>query len=115
MEKTVLDFVTEKTRALLASPTCCAELRTAAQNWLIDPSAEMTRRYVAEMEACIMTAEGLLAFAESEAGAKVFGAEDAKKVAAHARSLIAAGARYCDCSACAACAAMLEIKDRMLR
>ena len=94
MEKTLLDFVTEKTRALIAAPTCCSQLKAMAEDWLnaagTAQEAEATRRYVAEMEADIMPAEGLLAFAKSEMGAKVFGPENAPNVAAHAQ---AAGGR----------------------
>ena len=58
MEKTLLDFVTEKTRALIAAPTCCSQLKAVAEDWLnaagTAQEAEATRRYVAEMEADIM-------------------------------------------------------------
>ena len=114
MEKALLDFMTGKTRELIATPTCCAELKAVAEEWLAAPDADVTRRYVAEMEADIVTAEGLLAFAGSEAGAKVFGAK-APEVAAHAQGLVDSGAPWCDCPACAACAAMLEKKDQLLK
>ena len=85
MEKTLLDSVTEKTRALIAAPSCCSQLKAMAEDWLnaagTAQEAEATRRYVAEMEADIMPAEGLLAFAKSEMGAKVFGPENAPNVA----------------------------------
>ena len=59
--------------------------------------------------------EGLIAFAESEAGVKVFGGEDAaRKVAAHGREIQAAGGKYCDCPACAAVEAILAKKDDIL-
>lgn len=114
MEKTLLDFVTQKTHELMAAPSCCQELKAVAQEWLDDPSPEMTRRYVTELEEDIVTADGLLAFAQSPAAEKIFGAEGAKGVAAHARELEAAGAPYCDCPACAACAAILEKKAQLL-
>ena len=44
----------------------------------------------------------LIAFAESDEGRQVFGAEAAPGVAAHGREIKAAGAKYCDCPACAA-------------
>ena len=54
-------------------------------------------------------------FAESEMGAKVFGgAEAAKGVAEHGKAIKAAGAKYCDCPACAAVEAILEKKDEMM-
>ena len=48
-------------------------------------------------------------------GAKVFGgAEAAKGVAEHGKAIKAAGAKYCDCPACAAVEAILEKKDEMM-
>ena len=61
-----------------------------------------------------MPVDGLIAFAGSEAGAKVFGAEKAKQIEAHGKEIKAAGAKYCDCPACAAAEAILEKKDQML-
>lgn len=118
MEKALLDYVTEKTHALQNAPSCCAELKAAAKAWLDAVGTgrfeEETRRYLARLEADIMPVEGLLAFAESEAGSQVFGAEGAKKMAAHARELGAQGAAYCDCPACAAAAAILEKRGELL-
>ena len=46
-------------------------------------------------------------------GAKVFG-DAAKGVLAHAEEIKAAGAKYCDCPACAACEAILAKKEEIL-
>lgn len=111
MNKEVLQFVVEKTKELINAPTCSTEAREAAQAWLdavgTDAQEEETKRYIAELEADIVTADGLAAFAESDMGRQVFG-EDAGNVAAHAREIKAAGAKYCDCPACAAVEAILE-------
>lgn len=117
MEKKVLEFVMEQTHALMDAPTCSKEAKDAAKAWLAavgtDQEMEETKKYIAELEADIVTAEGLEAFAESEMGAKVFGA-DAPNVAAHAREIKAAGAKYCDCPACKAVEAILEKKEELL-
>lgn len=117
MKPEVLKDVVEKTKELIASPTCCKEARAAAEAFLdavgTDREAAQTQKYIAELEADIVTAKGLLAFASSEAGAGVFGAQ-APEVARHAQELIDSGARYCDCPACAAVAAILEKKEEML-
>lgn len=62
-----------------------------------------------------MPVDGLIGFAESDMCAQVFGADKAKDVAAHAKELKAAGAKYCDCPACAAAEAILEKKDDILK
>ena len=116
MEKAVLDFVVEQTNALIAAPTTAAECRAAAEAWLASDKGEAANKaYIAELEADIMPLDGLIAFAESPAGAQVFGGEEAAKgVAQHGRDLKAAGKLYCDCPACAACEAILGKKDQML-
>lgn len=118
MQKDVLDFVVEKTHELMEAGSCSSEAKAAAQAWLdavgTENEAAKTRKYVDELEADIMPIDGLIGFAESEAGAQVFGADVAKGVAAHAKEIKAAGAKYCDCPACAACEAILAKKDALL-
>ena len=118
MKAEILQFVQEKTKELIQAPTCSAEARKAAEQWLAlvgtEREAEETKAYLAELEEDIVTVDGLITFAESEAGAAVFGADHAKEVAAHSRELKAAGAAYCDCPACAAVEAILEKKEFLL-
>lgn len=116
MNKEVLDYVVEKTKELIAAPTCSSETREAAKAWLAavgtEQEAEETRKYIDELEADIMPIDNLIGFAESEAGASVFGA-DAANVAAHAKEIKSAGAKYCDCPACAAVEAILDKKQQL--
>lgn len=118
MKQETLNFVKEQTAALIAAPSCSAEAKAAAEKWLAAvgtaEEAEATKAYVAEMEADIMPIDGLIAFAGSDAGVGVFGAELAKNILAHAEEIKAAGAEYCDCPACAACKAILEKKAELL-
>ena len=62
-----------------------------------------------------MPIDGLIAFAESDMGVKIFGAEMAKNVTAHGKEIKAAGAKYCDCPACAACEAILTRKEELFK
>lgn len=117
MKKEVSVFVVEKTKELIAAPTCSSETKAAAEAWLAavgtENEVEETKRYVAELEEDIMPIDTLIAFAESEAGAQIFGA-DAPGVAAHAKEIKAAGGKYCDCPACKAVAEILEKKDLIM-
>lgn len=120
MTEEVKSYVKEKTNDLMNAASCCADAKAAAQAWLdalgTDKEKEMTEKYVKELEEDIVTVDGLIAFAESETGAKVFGGEEAAKgVAAHGREIKAKGAKYCDCPACTAVAAILEKKDELLK
>lgn len=120
MAREVVDYAVEKSRELMAAATCSKEAKDAAQAWLdavgTEKEAEATKAYLEELEQDIVTVDGLIAFAESEMGAKVFGGADAAKgVAAHGREIKAAGAKYCDCPACAAVEAILEKKEELLK
>ena len=120
MNAEVKDYVTQKVNELIEAQSCCAEAKEAAKNWLdavgTEKEAEAAKNLIAELEEDIMPIDGLIAFAGSEAGAQVFGAEKAtaKKVLAHGQEIKAAGAKYCDCAACAACEAILEKKEELL-
>lgn len=118
MTESTKKFVTEKLNEMINAFSCCAEAKTAAQNWLdgvgTEREAELTKVLIAELEEDIMPIDTLIAFAESDAGAKVFGEEHAKEVAAHAKEIKEAGAVYCDCPACSAAAAILAKKDELL-
>ena len=71
-----------------------------------------TKKLLAEVEADIMPVDGLIAFAGSEAGVKV-GEEMAKNVLAHAEEIKKNGAKFCDCPACTACAAIIAKKAEL--
>lgn len=118
MKKEALTEVIGQTHALMESVTCSKEAKAAAQRWLdalgTEREAEETQRYIAELEADIVSIDGLIALAESEKGAHIFGAEKAMEIATHAREIKAAGAKYCDCPACAAAIAILEKKAELL-
>ena len=118
MNKEVLDYVVEKTNDLINAASCSQEAKDAAKAWLdavgTENEAQETEKYIAELEADIMPIDNLIAFAESEGGAQVFGAEKTKEVAAHAKEIKAVGAKYCDCPACAAVEAILAKKADML-
>lgn len=117
-DKEAQGYVVEKTKELIGSPTCCKEAKEAAQNWLdslgTEGEAQAAQRYVAELEGDIMPVDQLIGFAESETGIQYFGAETAANLASHAKEIKAAGAKYCDCPACAAVEAILEKKDAIL-
>ncbi|MFR5586054.1 MAG: molecular chaperone Hsp90 [[Clostridium] scindens] len=118
MNKEVLDYVVEKTHELIDAPTCSSEAREAAKAWLdalgTDAEAAETKKYIDELEADIMPIDTLISFAESEGGSQCFGADAAKNIAAHAKEIKAAGAKYCDCPACVAVAAILEKEESLL-
>lgn len=114
MEQEIREKLIAAAERLIAAPSCCAEAKAAGEAFLAAAGtpaedAEL-QKLTTELAADIMPIDGLISFAESEAGAGVFG-DAAKAVAAHAKERKAAGEAYCDCPACAACAEILKMKN----
>lgn len=105
------EWMMEKTRELMASETCCAEAKEAAQRFLdavgTDAEEAEKEKYLAELEEDIMPIDALISFAESDNAKAYFGADKAADVAAHGKAIKEAGAKYCDCPACAIAAEIL--------
>ncbi|MDE6111488.1 MAG: molecular chaperone Hsp90 [Eubacterium sp.] len=108
----------ERTKILL-SDWCCDELKEAGQAWLdsigTEKQKEAGERYVAELQNSIVTVEGMLAFLPTEEAKAKFGEETANKFYEHAKELKAKGIANCDCPACTAAAAVLELKEEILK
>lgn len=119
MDKQIQEFVQEKVHELISAPTCSAEAKAAAQAWLnavgTTQEADETKRFVEEMEADIMPIDQLIGFAGSDAGKQYFGEAKAREIVNHAQEIKAAGAKYCDCPACAAVEAILSKKNNLLK
>ncbi len=112
-QKTIRDNLIAKTKELVES-NACAELKAAAQAYLdtVDDgkaNSAAADAYVAALEASIVSADELAAFAGSDAGKQVFG-DKAESVVAHAAELKAAG-KHCDCPACTLAAEILDKKQ----
>jgi len=63
---------------------------------------------LAEVQEDVCTLDQTIPFFESPSAARIFGAEKAKAMAAHAREIKAKGAKWCDCPACAAGVKIME-------
>lgn len=113
MEKAI-----ERTKVLLSN-WCCDELKEAGQAWLdsigTDKEKEAGERYVAELQDSIVTVDGMLAFLPTDEAKAKFGEETANKFYEHAKELKAQGIANCDCPACTAASAVLELKEEILK
>ena len=97
--------IKSKVEAVAAAPSCCPELKSVAEEWLkaygTANEQAASKKLIAELEADVSPIEFVRGFFESEAGKAKVGAEVAVQLAAHAKEVIAAGGKYCDCPACA--------------
>jgi len=118
MDKKLSDFVYEKTHELMNAHSCCSAAKTAAQNWLdalgTPKEAEETKKYISELEEDVLPLDAVIAFTQSPAGTKFFGAEKAEKINLHAKEIKAQGKTVCDCPACTAATAILEKKSELI-
>lgn len=119
MDKTVMDYIVEKTKELIAAPSCSQETKAAAESWLSKAGTpeekSETEKYIKELEMDIMPIDNLIAFAGSDRGKEYFGADIAAGIAAHAKEIKEKGAKYCDCPACLAASDILSKKEEMLK
>ena len=118
MNKDVLNEVIAKTKEVMKEPYTCDELKVAAQAWLdaigTEAEAEETKKYFLVLEESIVPIDDLIHMATSEEIIQNFGAETAKNIENHAKEIKAAGAKFCDCSACSIVATILEMKDKLI-
>ena len=98
--------------AMIAAPSCCAELQEAGKNYLAavgtPQEAAALAALAAEIREDVCTLDHTIPFFESELGTRIFGAEKARELAAHARERKAQGEKWCDCPACSAGVKILE-------
>lgn len=110
--------IIEKVKAVVAAPSCCAELKAAGTKFLAvvgqKEEKEAARQLIAELEADVMSIDAVLGFFTSKAGQDFFGKEQAAALAAHAREVKANGGKFCDCAACAPGKVILDHKDVLL-
>ena len=100
------DFIVEKVKEVLAAPSCCPELKDAAQKYLavLDTADEKAagKILIAELEEDVQSIDDTLAFFCSA------------NMAETARKVKATGAKICFCPACTAGKAILDHKETLL-
>ena len=114
-QKKIRDDLKAKVEALIAAPSCCAELKAAAQAWLDtydDGNANQaaTAAFIKELEEDITPLDSFLDFLKAEA-AKVFFGEAHGGILAGALAAKAAGETVCTCEACRLASEILAKKD----
>ncbi len=111
-------FVEEKTKELLQAPSCYQGLKDLAEKWLAAQNtadeADVTKAYLEELAADVLSIDDLIAFAGSAKGEEIFGTDRAKGMVSQAQAAKASGAKYCICPACTAGGAILDKKEEIL-
>ncbi len=112
MDKDTIDFVAERAALLAVSDLSTQVTRDAAQAWVDAVGADeacadaATERLLDVLEGRPTTIDGLIAFLEGPSK-DVYGEEATAQMLAAEEQRKAAGAKWCDCEACAAATEIL--------
>lgn len=89
MDTCIKNYVEEKTKELIAAPSCYQGLRDLAEKWLnskdTPEEAAVTKEYLAALEADVLSIDALIAFAGSEKGIQDFLEMNRQKLWFHRR------------------------------
>lgn len=96
----------ESVEKLINAPSCCAELKKVANDWLNDLASD--EELIEEIKSDVTTIDSLIGLTESEMGKVIFGEERAKEMNKQAKEAKNNGEKYCICAACQACKEILE-------
>ncbi len=105
--------IIDKIREMTAAPSCCAELKEKAEEYLVAVGTtredKKFRELVDEIKADIIPVNALVEFMTSPQATEKFGEDTAKEFLAHAKELQAKGEKFCDCPACSAAQEVLKL------
>lgn len=102
-----------KVNELIAAPSVCADVKAAAEAYVKNQDKKSADALVKVLEAEVCTIDELIGLCESETGAKLFGAEQAAKMAEQAKKSKASGNKFCICPACQAGAEIYANKEAL--
>ncbi len=114
-QKKIRDDLKAKVEELIAAPSCCADVKAAAQAWLDtydDGNANQApaKALVKALEESVCTIDDAIGFYKSDAAKGIFGDAQTAKVA-EAEAAKAAGETVCTCAACQLGAEILKSKS----
>lgn len=102
-----------KVNELIAAPMCNPSLKAAAENYLKAQDKASIDALVKALNENVNSIDETIAFAESDMGRQIFGADTAAAMAKKGHELKAAGEKYCFCPACQAGGAIYENKEAL--
>ena len=113
------EFIVEKVKEVIAAPSCCMELKDAAQKYLdaLDTPDEKAagKLLVAELEEDVQSLDDTMEFLNSAAAVDILGAEAVASMVETGKKVKAAGGKICFCPACTAGQAILDKKEVLLQ
>lgn len=105
--------ILKKVEELIAAPSCCADVKNAAEAYQKKQSKENADKLIEALKANVNSIDETIALAESDFGKKLFGEETANKMAVMGKDLKSKGEKYCFCPACSAGSVIYENKEAL--
>ena len=102
-----------KVKDLIAAPTCNAELKAKAEEYLKTQDKQSAEGLVKGLEESVCSIDELIGLCESETGKKLFGEEKAAGMAKAAHEAKNKGEKFCICPACQAGHVIYENKEML--
>ena len=119
MTPDVKDWMKGLVTEIVNAPSCCAELKPVAEEWLkkcdTDELMVVTKKLLDELKLDVNTIDQTIAFTESDAAKDMFGAEKAAEMKKQFEKAKADGEEYCICPACKPGAVLLIHEEFLLK
>ena len=119
MTPDVKDWMKGLVTQIVEAPSCCAELKPVAEEWLkkcdTDELMDVTKKLLEELKADVNSIDQTIEFMGSDKAKEMFGEEKAAEMKKHSEDLKAEGEQYCDCPACAPGAVLLIHEEFLLK
>ena len=116
MTKETIEDLKLKAEELIAVPHCAPELKEAAKAWMASigtaDEKELGKAFIKELEEDVMPIDATIAFFKTKDAAEKFGKDIAQKLGDEAAAAKEAGAKFCNCAACKAGEAILNLKEK---
>lgn len=105
--------VIAKVNELIAAPTVCALVKSAAEEYVKAQNKASADALVKALEENVNTIDETIGFASSEMGKKIFGEEMAASMVKRGNEVKASGGKYCFCPACQAGSVIYENRESL--
>ena len=102
-----------KVNELVAAPTVCAPLKSAAEAYLKAQDKASADALVKAIAENVNSIDETIGFAGSDMGRQIFGEETAAFMVKKGNEVKAAGGKYCFCPACQAGSVIYENKEAL--
>lgn len=105
----------QQVKNLIAAPSCYADLKEKAENYIASQGSEKekaaAKELIAELKADVQSIDAVIPFFGSDKAKEIFGAETAAQLEAKAKAVKAGGGDTCFCDACTAGKILLENQE----